>query len=375
MKGGTIESVETMRQGIREDAPGPIVWRKALALGATLAVLAAPRAHATGSVMAEATAGGSLRTWTLLGDLELRKDETFLTLGYTGARTQSDTALSHQLSAGVDHALSEHWLLSGLFNVGLPKTSITAIAPERPLLGLPGLNARSGYQSLGAQLAAAYDSAGFSDVEYGLDVGLGLTRYGLRREVVTRQDGSNENLFHREEPLFLARPSLGARLMLFDQWELGLRGGLYLYSGDPLSAGQFTQEELTEVMRRYANSAEGRQLLKNFTRRRIQELAVDLSGRLLGVNALSGFPSAPALFDVKPSVTYRFSTRVRGQLSYSFTRYVPGEGYAHVLGTRWTFKLADSFRLWASLSVQSDRVEGEPPVRSGLATLGSELTF
>jgi hypothetical protein len=375
LKGGTIESVETMRQGIREDARGPVIRRLALALGGALALLAAPEAHAAGSVMAEATAGGSLRTWTLLGDLELRKDETFLTLGYTGARTGSDTALSHQLSAGVDHAPSEHWLLSGLVNVGLPKTSTTALSPERPLLGLPALNARGGYHSLGVQLAAGYDSAGFSDVEYGLDVGLGLTRYGLRRELFTRQDGSNESLYHREEPLFLARPSVGARLVLFDKWELGLRGGLSLYSGDPLSAGQFTQEELTEVLRRYTNAAEGRLLLKNFTQRRIQELAVDLSGRLLGVNALTGFPSAPALFDVKPSVAYRFSTRVRGQLSYAFTRYVPGEGYAHVLGTRWTFKLSGSVRLWASLSLQSDRVEGEPPLRSGLATLGSELTF
>lgn len=337
-------------------------------------LLAAPEARA-GSVMAEVSAGGSLRTWSLLGDVELRKDETFLTLGYTGARTESDTALSHQLSTGVDHALSEHWLLSGLVNVGLPKTSTTALAPARPLLGLPALSARTGYSSLGAQLAAAYDSAGFSDLEYGLDMGLGLTRYGLRRQVSTHQDGSVEVLFRQEEPLLLARPSLGARLLLFDKWELGLRGGVYLYSGDPLSAGQFTEAEMEQVMRRYTSAAEGRLLLRNFARRRLGELALDLSGRMLGVNALTGFPSAPALFDVKPSVTWRISTAVRGQLSYAFTGYVPGEGYAHVVGTRWTVRLAESFRMWASLSLQSDHLEGEAPLRSGLATLGSELTF
>lgn len=364
-----------MRQGIREVARWTGVRRAALAASGALAFLVAPEARA-GSVMAEGSVGGTLRAWTLLGDVELRKNETYLTLGYGGTRTGSETALSHQLSAGVDHALSEHWLLSGVINVGLPKTTTTALAPERPLLELPALSARTGYRSGGVQLAASYDSAGFSDVEYGVDASLGLTLYGLKREIFTHQTGAQQTLYHQEEPLFLARPSLGARLLLADKWELGLRGGLYLYSGDPLSAGQFTQAELTEVMRRYAaNATEARLLLKTFAQRRFKELAVDLSGRLLGVNALTGFPSAPALFDVKPSVTYRFSTRIRGQLSYAFTRYVPGQGYAHVLGTRWTFRLADSFRLWASLALQSDHVEGEKPLRSGLATLGSEFTF
>jgi hypothetical protein len=351
------------------------VKRRALAAGCAGALwLAAPEAHA-GSVMAEVSAGASQRTWALLGDVELRKDETFLTLGYTGARLESDTALSHQLSSGVDHALSEHWLLSGLINVGLPKTTTTALAPARPLLGLPAMSAQSGYHSVGVQLAAAYDSAGFSDREYGLDGGLGLTRYGLRRQISVREDERDETLFQRNEPLFVARPSLGARLLLFDKWELGLRGGVYLYSGDPLSAGQFTEEEMEQVLRRYANAAEGRLLLRNFSRRRIGELALDLSGRMLGVNALTGFPSAPALFDLKPSVTWRVSAAVRGQLSYAFTRYVPGEGYAHVVGTRWTVRLAEPFRVWASLSLQSDHPEGEEPLRSGIATVGSELTF
>ncbi|HEX8436781.1 hypothetical protein [Archangium sp.] len=364
-----------MRQGIPDGGRRLNVRRMALAIGTPLALLLAPLSARAGSVMAEASVGGSQRTWTLLGDVELRQDETFLTLGYTGARTQSDTALSHQLSAGVDHALGEHWLLSGLLNVGLPKTSLTPVAPERPLLGLPALSTRTGYHSVGAQLAAAYDSGGFSDVEYGFDVGLGLTRYGLRREVLARQDARNESLFRQDDPLLLVRPSVGARLRLFEDWELGLRGGLYLYSGDPLSAGQFTQAELAEVLRRYASAAEGRRLQTDFFRRRVRELSVDLAGRMLGVNALTGFPSAPARFDVKPSVTYHFSARVRGQLSYAFTRYVPGQGTSHVLGTRWTWKPAKAFRLWAALALQSDHPEGEAPVRSGLVTLGTEYTF
>lgn len=364
-----------MRQGIREGLQSLSVHGLALtAAGALLLLLGASPAHA-GSLLAEASAGGSQRTWTLLGDVELRKDETFLSLGYLGARTRSDTALSHQLSAGVDHALSEHWLLSGVVNVGLPKTSLTPLAPERPLLDLPALSARTGYHSVGTQLAAAYDSAGFSDVEYGFDVGLGLTRYGLRRELSTRRAERTEVLYRREEPLFLVRPSLGGRLLLHEDWELGLRGGLSLYSGDPLSAGQFTLEELQEVMRRYTSAAEGRTLQREFFQRRIRELALDLAGRMLDVNALTGFPSAPVRFDLKPSVTYHFSTKVRGQLSYAFIRYVSGQGYTHVLGTRWTWRPAKPFRLWASLSLQSDHPEEESPARSGLVTVGTEYTF
>jgi hypothetical protein len=71
-----------------------------------------------GSVMAELSGGGTMRTWTAQGDMELRKDETFLTLGYTGARIGTEADLVHQLSTGLDHALSERWLLSGVLQVG-----------------------------------------------------------------------------------------------------------------------------------------------------------------------------------------------------------------------------------------------------------------
>ena len=43
----------------------------------------------------------------------------FLTFGYSGLRPEPGTAASHQLSLGVDHSLSEHWLLSGSAIVGL----------------------------------------------------------------------------------------------------------------------------------------------------------------------------------------------------------------------------------------------------------------
>ena len=97
---------------------------------------------------------------------------------------------------------------------------------------------------------------------------------------------------------------------------------------------------------------------------------------------MTGFPSAPGRFDVKPSVTYRFNATLRGQLSYAFTRYVPGQGVAHVLSTRWTVRVCEPVRVWGSLALQSDVLEGESgtggkgaTVRTGLFSLGGEYTF
>ncbi len=346
--------------------------------GALLLVLTAVPARAN-AVSLELSTSRDTRAWSLLGDVTLKQDETFLTLGYTGARPEPGTAANHQLSVGVDHAPSLHWILSALATVGLPKTSTVELSRERPLLKLPGLTARTGYRSLGLALAAGYDSAGLSDVEYGLDAGLTLTRYSLRRQMLARQGGQTDTLFAREDPLVLARPSLGGRLMLGTHWELGLRGGLWLYSEDPLSTGQFTEAEQAEALRRYAGETEGRALLRRLLARQQR----DLGTALLEANAVTGFPAAPGRFDLKPSVTYRFSAALRGQLSYGFTRYVPGQGVAHVLTTRWTVRLGEPVRLWGSLALQSDVLEDGPDegagegttVRTGLFSLGGEYTF
>jgi hypothetical protein len=181
--------------------------------------------------------------------------------------------------------------------------------------------------------------------------------------------------FQRQERLGVLRPSLGGRLMLGTHWELGLRGGLYLYSDDPLSVGQFTAQEQEALEERYTRVAEDRGLNAAFVERLYRELGAAVASRLTGANAVSGFPSAPARFDVRPSLTYRFSAAVRGQLSYAFTRYVPGQGVGHVLATRWTFRLAEPFRLWASVALQADVPEDGSSLKTGLGTLGVEYTF
>jgi hypothetical protein len=356
-----------VRQGTRK-AACPWGLTLLLALGALPA--------RAGTLVAEVSASRDFRAWALLGDVELSQDETFLTFGYSGVRPEPGTAPSHQLSLGVDHSISTHWLVSGMVNVSLPKATFTPLAREMPRLNLPALAARTSYSSQGILLSAGYDSGGLSDVEYGVDLSAGLSRYPLRRQLLTRRGTNAPNVvFQRVEKLVVLRPSLGGRLMLGTHWELGLRGGLYLYSDDPLSAGQFSAEEQQALADRYAQVAEDRELEATFVEQLYRDLGAVVAGRLTEVNAVSGFPSAPARFDVKPSLTYRFSTAIRGQLSYAFTQYVPGQGVGHVLATRWTFRLAESFRLWAAIALQADVPEDGSSLRTGLATLGTEYTF
>jgi hypothetical protein len=358
-----------MRQGIRK------ACLSVLTSVCLLMAWGALPAQAT-TLTAELSASKEYRALALLGDVELRKDTTFLTFGYSGVHPGPDTALTHQLSLGVDHALSDHWLISGSVLAGLPKNTFTPLAREFPRLGLPSLGARTSYNSQGLALSAGYDSAGLSDVEYGLDVGLGLTRYPLRRALISKKTGEQAHVvFQQEEKLGVLRPSVGGRLLL-GSWELSLRGGFYLYNEDPLSAGQFSEQEQQALAERYAQVAEDRNLQRLFLQKLYQDIGTAVATRLGDANFSAGLPSAPARFDVRPSVTYRFSSTVRGQLSYAFTQYVPGQGLSHLLATRWTVRLGEPVRLWASVALQADMPE-EPSgtVSTGLATLGAEYTF
>jgi hypothetical protein len=331
----------------------------------------------------EVSAGRDYRAWSLLGDVALHEDTTFLTLGYTAARPESGTAATHQLSLGMDHVLGEHWLVAATASVGLPKSTLTALSPERPRLNLPSVDARTGYSSQALLLSAAYDSAGFSNVEYGLDAGLSVTRYPLSREIVVPTRNGTLR-YAREDLLWVARPSVGGRLMLGTRWEVGLRAGLTLYSEDPLTAGQFTDAETEELTRRFENALEARRALLGLSTRINRDLGSGVAQRVSDLNATTGIPTAPSLFDLKPSVTWRPSRAVRGQLSYAFTRYVSGEGLSHVLATRWTVRLGETARVWASVALQQDRLEAveggdasaaPSRTRSGLFTVGGEYTF
>jgi hypothetical protein len=365
-------------QGERETRrrPGavPACVRAGLALLAAWGAAPARAEVADSSITVEASGGQGQALWSLLGDVGVG-ETTYLTLGYTGLRPESGIAPTHQLSVGLDHLAGEHWLLSGAVSLGLARGSDTEISPEFPRVNLPGLTARTGHGTQAAQLGAAWDSAGFGTWEYGLDAGLGVSRNPLSRQLLSVTGGTRTVRYEREDLLWTARPTLGARVIWNGRWELGLRGGYAFYSDDPLTAGQFTPEETAALEARLEDKAQARRRLGGLRRRQLRELGAALTRRLGDVNATTGFASAPVHFDVRPSLSWRLTSAVRGQVSYAFTRYVPGQGVAHILATRWTVRLGDDVRLWASAALQRDVLEDAPAQASGLLTLGGEYTF
>ncbi|MCP3168632.1 hypothetical protein [Myxococcus qinghaiensis] len=371
--------------GTRKPGPWALPRQAGVLLGLVVPLLAAPPARAESgdtTVSVETTVGKDFRAWSLLGDVELRDGATFLTLGYTGARPEAGTALTHQLSLGADQVLGDHWLLSGIISASLPKDTTVELVPKRPARRRrPSVDASTGSASQGALLSLAYDTAGLSDLELGADASLSLTRHPLRRELRVTSAQGNTTRFAHEDILWAARPGLGIRLLPGTHWEVGARGSLSLYSEDPLSAGQFTREEQAALVRRFRNAFATRRALRRYQARVNRDLGTVLARRMADANATAGIPTAPSRFDVRPSLTWKPGRDVRGQLSYAFTRYVAGEGWSHLLGTRWTVRLGAPLRVWASVALQEDHLEavdpGETPspVRSGLMTLGGEYTF
>lgn len=322
------------------------------ALLALCVALVTTSAHATG-VMTEVTAGRSYWAIGTLGELTLQDDALYLTLGYSGARVDGDRPLSHQVAAGLDVLLGDHWL-AALSLSGSPRS-------VQPVPLTPDLTFRAEQSSLGAQLQVAFDSAGFSRFEYGFDGGLSLTRWRLGRALET-PSGQRA----RVEALGVLRPSAGAVALLDDHWELSMRGALYLYSQDPLTAGRLTQDELQAIearVQRQLSMREGPLA---------QYLLQTLGGRLLEADAVSGIAAAPVQAEGRLIAARRFGTRWKGEVSWTLVKYVPTQGLAHVPSVRATFRPTERWRLWAAAAVQVDLPEDKPRSTAGLGTFGVE---
>ncbi|MFZ5470986.1 MAG: hypothetical protein ACOZIN_16280 [Myxococcota bacterium] len=342
--------------------------RNALAFAAVCVLPAQAWAHA---FSVETSAARGYLALQLTGDVELRADETFLTLCYGVTRPPAIEALtpevpavvpalSHQLCAGVDHALSSHWYLAALATAS-PRTT-----DRVPLVLTNQLALVTSRQSLGGTLSLAYDSAGLSDWEWTADGSLSATFHRLGRGGAI---GTQVEL--RQVPLAVLRPALGATLIYRGDTDLSLRGSYFTYSANPLTAGRFTEAELRLVQDKLANAA----LEAGARLERILAGLELLDSRLLQADAVSGFAAAPIQFELKASLSHRFHRRVRGQLSYVYDKYVPTQGQAHILSTKWTFKLAERLRVWGALALQRDMPVEAPAEAAGLATLGAELSF
>jgi hypothetical protein len=99
------------------------------------------------------------------------------------------------------------------------------------------------------------------------------------------------------------------------------------------------------------------------------------TNRLMAADALSGLSTAPIWFELRPSMEQRFSRWLKGQVSYTYDRYVPGAGQAHVASTRWTVTFSQHVQSWAAVAAQLDMPGSVPAKLYGILTLGVEVSF
>lgn len=340
---------------------------RALALAALLGSLNA-FAHA---VSLETSAARGALSALVSAELELQPDQTFLSLCYGFARPSPVEGLaegvpsyqpsaSQQLCASIDRAFGRHWYAAAVATVSPRSVDRVSLFTQEHVALV------SSRQSLGATLALAYDSAGLSGLEGTLDAALSASGYQLGRGITL---GTRTQL--RTQPLLSFRGTAGGSLRLESGVELTAHGTYVTYSADPLTAGRFTEEELALLESRLVGAAREAGL-------RFEEIARHLElleDRLVQADAVSGYAAAPLWFELRAGVSYRFGAGVRGQLAYAFDRYVASEGFAHVLSTKWTFRLAEAWRAWAALALQREVPQNAAPASYGLLTLGAEFSF
>lgn len=348
--------------------------RWALAVLAVFGLLGSTPAGAV-SLLVEGTASQQVTSLSVMGELELIKDRTFLTACVGSSRSEplaiTSTAdpqtvslpRTTQLCLGLDHGLTDHWRVS-LMGSASPRVTSQVQVFSRPY----SLVYRSQTGSAGATVGVSYDSASpLDDVQWGVDLGVALNGYSLSHQWI-----SAFQTVRYPSTLGSLRPTAGVLLALGDT-EIQLRGSYTLYSKDPLSVGAVTVEELQSAVKATAPAG---------TLLRLASLNLDFSSflqlagtRLMAMDAVSGLATAPVQLELRPAVQRRFTSWLRGQVGYTYDRYVPGAGYAHVGSTKWTITFNDHFQSWVAAAAQWDVPEGVPPQVYGILTLGVEVSF
>lgn len=283
------------------------------------------------------------------------------------------TAATHILSGGVDWTPGRHFSLS-VFVSGSPKaTDVVVLNPNAPVL--VHFTVSTWRSSLGGSLAAAWMSGGLSKFEWMIDASASVTANKLGRAVQAFGTGTFE-----EDDLLAYRGSAGLTLTLVDRTDVSLRGGINAYSAHPLTAGRFSEAEVLAIAR--GLSAGASELTRDLE---IQARAAQQAATRLGqADSLSGYASAPLFAEVKIQVLHRFTSKLSGQVGWTFNRYVPTAGSSNVFSSRVTVKLGSKWRVWAGGAVQRDEPLDHPAQRqasdpqpsiSGLVTVGGELTL
>jgi len=348
--------------------------RPAHAVLAVFGVLGSTPAGAV-SLLVEGTASKQVTSLSVMGELELIKDRTFLT-GCVGSTRTEPLAIttgadpetvslprSTQLCLGLDHGFNDHW------RVSLMASASPRVTSQLQVLARPSVVYRSQTGSAGGQLGVSYESAGLlDDVQWGLDFGIAGTGYDLSHQWI-----SAFRTVRYPAMLASLRPSAGVVLMLGDT-ELQLRGSYTAWSKDPLTAGVLTVEEVQGALKQVLPDATllGKLLALNLDFSSFLQFA---GTRLMAMDAISGLATAPVRFELRPAVQRRFTSWLRGQVGYTYDLYVPGAGHAHVASTRWTVSVGDHFQTWVAAAAQWDVPADVPPALYGILTLGVEVSF
>jgi hypothetical protein len=348
-----------------------------------LALLAAlPCGAVEGAVSAEITIGKQFAL-NVNGEISPVQDRLWIVLGYgllkspdvpaTDTVPKITTSANHLFTLGVDVSPHRSWTFSLNGQFSPMAWESVALNPGSPIPDRITLSTTR--RSAGASGSIVFDSAGLSDFEWGADLGCGFTwnelglvlSRGAFVKLTARDIGDRENLY-------VVRPQLGLNATIADRVTLSVRGGYTFYEPkDVLNVGRLSADDVPEIATAVAHRlADQIQLF--------QGVAAAVMERLLAFDALSGYPYAPVLFDFKGAVQVKFVRSFALQLSWTYLRYVPTQGFGNIAALKGSFHLGDNWRAWIIAALQLDATNDYPASKSdwqltGHLSLGGEFGF
>jgi hypothetical protein len=220
---------------------------------------------------------------------------------------------------------------------------------------------RSRSSSIGAALAAGFDTAGESNAETALDLSAGFLHYETLQRIVEVADrngtviptsslvtycethlcGKALRSALQAQQAMLNQVRIGANLTetIYQTTDLGLSAALYLYNEDPTQVGYFG---VTSVGR---SSSFG-----------------------------SGMPIAPYRLTVSPDLAHRFGNLLC-ELGFLYGLYASDQGYALGATIRFQYKFSPRWKLWLKASGERDRDAENATTLSSSVSLGVRFTF
>ncbi len=268
-------------------------------------------------------------------------------------------------TVGLDWNPSEHVPLSFEIDVS-PKSSQGSDASITFDESGTSINAdallRATSSSLGLVLSGGYETAGDSNFETATNGSFSVMHFNTTQNVTAFQGANGPIEAQRVRDscartpdaqgcrqltaLFRARPADLNQFKLFAllsetfyvDTDVTLNGAYYFYDQDPTQVGYFN---------------------------------IAAFGRT-GLGA--GVPIAPLQFTVRPDVLHRFGA-FSVDVSYQYSKYVPGDGYGNSLGLKLQYKFGRAFKAWITANWQSDIDDQGSSTKTSIIALGIRYSF